>query len=217
MWLVFISRRCDHPHHLHPGVLYKRERVLHCHLPCGHHPGHPAPAQHEESGDGGQVCLFFSLSTETLVIVIYQLSKRHLLELMKTRTQFSRFTAFHVSPVKVMFSQCCYSKTNTNRSSPQRGLYQVESCTSALLRFSSCNLLSRCLQAAMQVIRYLYQRKTAHPLLDVDLRKLGIRTVMHLNCTKIRKKGIWFNHCVYEYNSILLVWKLLKRFLATAK
>lgn len=55
---VFISRWSHHPHHLHPGVLYKRECVLHCHLPRGHHPGHHAPAQHEESGDGGQVCIF---------------------------------------------------------------------------------------------------------------------------------------------------------------
>lgn len=56
-----ISRWCYRSHHLHPGVLYKRECLLHCHLPRGHHSGHPAPAQHEESGDGGQVrffCLF---------------------------------------------------------------------------------------------------------------------------------------------------------------
>lgn len=58
VWLVFNIRWSDHTHHLHPGVLYKRECVLHCHLPCGHHPGHHAPAQHEESGDGGQVCVF---------------------------------------------------------------------------------------------------------------------------------------------------------------
>lgn len=145
VWLVFISRRCDHPHHLHPGVLYKRERVLHCDLPCGHYPGHTAPAQHEESGDGGQVCLFISLPTETLVVIIYHLRKIHLLELMKTRTQFSRFMTFYVSPLKVKFSECCCSKTNKNRSSPLRGLYQVESCTLALLWFCSCNLLSRCL------------------------------------------------------------------------
>lgn len=61
VWLVVISRRCDHPHHLHPGFLHQCERVLHCHLPRGHHPGHLAPAQHEEGGDGGQVC-FLSLS-----------------------------------------------------------------------------------------------------------------------------------------------------------
>lgn len=59
MWgLFFICRWDDRTHHFHSGVLYKRERLLHRDLPRGNRPGHPAPAQHEESGDGGQVCLF---------------------------------------------------------------------------------------------------------------------------------------------------------------
>lgn len=70
VWLVFISRWCNHPHHLHSGVLYKCECLLHCHLPRGNRPGHPAPAQHEESRDGGQVCLFCTSSKNTTAIVI---------------------------------------------------------------------------------------------------------------------------------------------------
>lgn len=62
--LAFIRWRDHHPHHLHPGVLHKRQCLLHCHLPGGHHPGHPAPAQHEEGGDGGQVGLFVMYANE---------------------------------------------------------------------------------------------------------------------------------------------------------
>lgn len=54
----FHSKEFCPAHHLHAGVLYKRQRLLHRHLPGSHHPGHPSPAQHEASGDGGQVSLF---------------------------------------------------------------------------------------------------------------------------------------------------------------
>lgn len=48
----------DCPHHLHPGLLYQRQRVLHRHLPRGHLPGHHAFTQHEANGNGGQVRIF---------------------------------------------------------------------------------------------------------------------------------------------------------------
>lgn len=149
MWLVFISRRCDYPHQLHSGVLYKRERLLHCHLPRGYHPGHPASAQHEESRERGQVCVFSLSQFQRHHSHCYTSAKESpliILNLMKTSTQLSRFTALYLSPMKVILvfsAQSLCSKTNKNRSSPQRGVYQVETCTLAFLLFSSCNLHSR--------------------------------------------------------------------------
>lgn len=48
---------CDCTYHLHPGLLYKRQRVLHRYIPCSNLLGHHASTQHEANGNGGQVCI----------------------------------------------------------------------------------------------------------------------------------------------------------------
>lgn len=177
-WLVFFSSRwSDHPHHLHPGVLYKCECVLHCHLPCGHHPGHHAPAQHEASGDGGQVCVFSLSHLQT------HLSYCHMLWYWRTRC--SRFTASHLSPERQMVSILCTAPLLKDQPSLQRGIM-----TSWNLQFSFpvVHFLlppPRRLRAASQVIRCAM--RSAHQSLAVDLKRFPIRT--------LDSSLVWYSCC----------------------
>lgn len=62
----------------------------------------------------------------------------------KKEAEYRAVLQLCVCSVFVAFSaECCRSKTDKNRSSPQRGLYQAETCALAFLLFSFCNLHSR--------------------------------------------------------------------------
>lgn len=55
---LFLSEQSKCSHHIHASFLHQRVRMLHRHLPRSHHPRCFTPPQHEESGDGWQVCMY---------------------------------------------------------------------------------------------------------------------------------------------------------------